>query len=47
VVSILIPLFTLAAGIFLVIGAKSLTEKLYPDEEEKLDSSQGIFSLSH
>ena len=45
-VSILIPLFTLAAGIFLVIGTKSLTEKLYPDEEEKLDSSQDIFSLA-
>ena len=46
VISILIPLFILAAGIFLVIGTKSLTEKLYPDEEEKLDSSQDIFSLS-
>ncbi len=46
VASILIPLVTLAAGIFLVIGTKSLTEKLYPDEEEKLDSSQDIFSLS-
>jgi len=46
VVSILIPLVTLAAGLFLVIGTKSLTEKLYPDEEEKLDSSQDIFSLA-
>jgi hypothetical protein len=46
VVSILIPLFTLAAGIFLVSGTKSLTEKLYPDEKETLDSSQDIFSLS-
>ncbi len=46
VVSISIPLFTLAAGIFLVIGTKSLTEKLYPDEEEKPDSSEDIFSLA-
>lgn len=46
VVSILVPLFILAAGIYLVIGTKSLTEKLYPDEEELLDSSQDIFNLS-
>ena len=44
--SIVIPLFVLAAGIFLVMGTKSLTEKLYPDDEEKLDSSQDIFSLA-
>ena len=46
VVSILIPVFIVAAGIFLVIGTKSLAEKLYPNEGEKLDSSQDIFSLS-
>ncbi|MEA4926876.1 MAG: hypothetical protein VB084_16405 [Syntrophomonadaceae bacterium] len=46
VISILIPLFILAAGIFLLIGTKSLTEKLYPDEEEKPDSSEHIFSLA-
>ncbi len=46
VVSILIPLVTLAAGVFLVFGTKSLTEKLYPEEEEKMDSSQNIFSLA-
>ena len=45
-VSILIPLFTLAAGIFLLIGTRTLTEKLYPDAEEKPDSSQDIFSLA-
>ncbi len=46
VMSILIPLVTLAAGIFLLIGTESLTEKLYPDEEEKLDSAEHIFSLA-
>lgn len=46
VICILIPLFTLAAGVYLVIGTKSLTEKLYPDEEEKLDTCQDIFSLA-
>lgn len=45
-VSILIPLVILAAGIFLIIGTKSLTEKLYPDEEEKIASSRDIFILS-
>lgn len=46
VVSILVPLFILAAGIFLVVGTKSLTNKLYPDDDEKIDSSKDIFSLS-
>lgn len=46
VISIIIPLFILAAGIFLVIGSESLTKKLYPNEEEKIDSSQDIFNLS-
>ena len=46
VVCIIVPLFIIAAGIFLVIGTRSLTEKLYPNEEEKLDSAQDIFNLS-
>lgn len=45
VVSILIPLFVLAAGIYLVVGTKSLTDKLYPDDEI-IDSKKDIFSLS-
>lgn len=45
VVSILVPLIILAAGIFLVVGTKSLTMKLYPDDEN-IDSSKNIFRLS-
>jgi hypothetical protein len=45
VVSILVPLVIVAAGIFLLIGTKSLTDKLYPNDE-KIDSSRNIFRLA-
>lgn len=45
-ISIAIPLFTIAAGIYLVMGTESLTARLYPDDEEKPDSSEDIFTLA-
>ena len=46
VFNIMIPVVTLAAGIFLLVGTKKLAAYLYPDDEEKLDSAKSIFNLS-
>lgn len=46
ITSILIPLVSVAAGIFLLVGTRKLIANLYPDEEEKPDSARAIFNLA-
>ncbi len=46
IVNIIIPLVTLAAGIFLLVGTKNMVQYLYPDDAEKLDSARAIFNLA-
>lgn len=44
--SVLIPVFIIAAGVFLLVGSKNMVKKLYPDENEKPDSGEAIFRLA-
>ncbi|MEN6328619.1 MAG: hypothetical protein ABFD18_20725 [Syntrophomonas sp.] len=46
IMNALVPLFLIVAGVFLVIGSKSMVEKLCPDNEEKPESGEAIFSLA-
>jgi len=46
IINIIIPLVTLAAGIFLLVGTRKMVQYLYPDDAEKLDSARDVFNLA-
>lgn len=46
ILSALLPVFLMAAGLFLIIGSQPIVEKLYPDSEEKPDSGEALFCLA-
>ena len=46
ITNVMVPVVTLAVGIFLLVGTKRLAEYLYPDEEEKLNSARAVFNLA-
>ncbi|MGE5389574.1 MAG: hypothetical protein ACM3PE_00775 [Deltaproteobacteria bacterium] len=46
VCSIVVPIVTLGAGLYLLLGTRKLVSRLWPDQEDELESEKAVFKIA-